>query len=645
MPINKKLLVACLFTFLPIPFIAAKAEAPLPVEAFSRLPNLQAAQLSPDGQRLAVLMPVNGKVALVILPTESSSGIKPQVASASDWDITNFFWKGDHQVLVFLTQTTFVVGTQPVATSHLLKFDIDTQKLLDMSQPRTSQLAHGNSGGGHKVVYSFDLISPEPNDPDHILVSTGREAAQLNINNLSIETTFTGPSQMGEWFADSAGHIRAGMGYRSGVLNASTRGFYALNAAGGFDRFLSKEAFKGIRFLILGLAQDPSHLIVLSDHETGRLAAYEYDPATQTYLKTLASDDKYDVGRPLSWNGQLVGVLAPRTVYFDPDGAALQQMVDKALPDGRAIIRGMTPDRHFALVQVEAADKPTVLYKLTLGEKKKLAFIGSSYPELEGQALASVKKVHYQTRDGQPIEAILTMPAGVKRPIAFVVMPHGGPTAEDSAVFDYWTQFLASRGYGVLQPNFRGSTGYGVAHLRAGYGQWAGVMQNDVDDGTKWLIDQHMADPARICIVGASYGGYSALVAATSRPDLYRCAAAYAPVTDVGDLVSRIELFNWKDDNLPVLGNADRSAAEISPARQAAKAAMPILLLHGEQDYTVPVDHSRKMEAALKAAGKPVDAVYYKDENHYLSLASTRQDVLSRLEAFLAHNIGPAPSN
>jgi len=645
MLINKKLLIASLFTFLPVPFIAAKAEAPLPVEAFSRLPNLQDAQLSPDGQRLAVLMPLNGKVALVILPVEHDSGIKPQVATASDWEITNFFWKDNHQVLVFLTQTDFVVGTQPVATSHLLKFDIDTQKLLDMSQPRTSQLAHNNSGDSHKVIYSFQLISSEPNDPDHILVSTGREAAQLNINNLSLEKVFTAPSEMGSWFVDPTGHVRAGTGYREGVLTKGTVSFYALNAAGSLERFQTKEPFNGIRFEILGLAQDPNHLVVLSDHETGRLAAYEYDPATKQYLKTLASDDKYDVGGPLRWNGKLVGVLAPRTVFFDPDGAALQQLVDKALPDGRAIIRGMTPDRHFALVQVEAADKPTVLYKLTLGEKKKLAFIGSSYPELEGHALASVKKVQYQTRDGQPIEAILTMPAGASKPIAFVVMPHGGPSAHDSAVFDYWTQFLASRGYGVLQPNFRGSTGYGEAHLRAGYGQWAGVMQNDVDDGTKWLINQHLADPARICIVGASYGGYSALVAATSRPDLYRCAAAYAPVTDVGDLVSRIELFNWKDANLPVLGNADRSSAEISPARQAAKAAMPILLFHGEQDYTVPVDHSRKMEAALKAAGKTVDAVYYKGENHYLSLASTRQDVLSRLDAFLAHNIGPVPSN
>lgn len=589
-------------------------------------------------------MPLNGKRALVILPVDKDSGIKPEVATSSEWEITNFFWKGDHQVISFLTQTDFYRGTQPVARTHLLKFEIETQKLTDLSQPLGNQLVHTGSAG-HKTINSMALISSEPNDPDHILVSTGRDAAQLNINNLSIETTFTAPSQMGDWFADSSGNIRAGEGYREGILRTGTVGFYAMTAAGSFDRFLTKEEFKGIRFLILGLAQDPSHLIVLSDYETGRLAAYEYDPSTHAYLKNLASDDQYDVGRPLLWNGRLVGVLSPRTVYFDPDAAALQQLVEKALPDGRPIIYGMTPDRHFALVQVEAADKPTVFYKLTLGDKKKLTFIGSSYPELEGKALAPVTKARYVTRDGQPIEAILTLPAGQKKPMAFVVMPHGGPSYHDEARFDYWAQFLASRGYGVLQPNFRGSTGYGVTHLRAGYGQWGGVMQNDVDDGTKWLIDQHLADPNRICIVGGSYGGYAALVAATSRPDLYRCAAAFAPVTDVEDLIHRIELFNWKDANLPVLGNTDRSSAEISPLQQAARAAMPILLFHGEQDYTVPVDHSHRLEAALKAAGKPVEAVYYKDENHYLSLASTRQDFLSRLEVFLGRNIGQAPSN
>lgn len=644
MHFDKKLLVACLVLLASLSTVAARAEAPPPVEAFSRLPNLQSAQLSPDGQRLAVMMPLNGKRALVVLPSEKDSGIKPQVATASEWDINNFFWKGNSQLIVFVAQTEFVFGTQPVATRRVVKFDVDTQQLTDLSQPRASQLVHTGSGG-HKVVNGYALISQEPNDPDHILVSTGREAAQLNINNLSIETVFTGPSEMGAWFADSTGHIRAGSGSREGIFNASTAGFYALNASGGFDRFLTKEAFKGIRFVILGLAQDPSHLIVLSDHETGRLAAYEYDPATKTYLKNLASDAKYDVDRPLRWNGQLVGVLSPRTVFFDPDGAALQQLVDKALPDGRPIIYGMTPERRFALVEVESADKPTVFYKLALGDKKKLTFLGSSYPELEGKASAPVTKVQYTTRDGQPIEAILTMPPGQKKPISFVVMPHGGPTDHDEADFDYWAQFLASRGYGVFQPNFRGSTGYGVTHLRAGYDQWAGVMQNDVDDGTKWLVSQHLADPARICIVGASYGGYTALVAATGQPGLYRCAIAFAPVTDVGDLVHRIELFNWKDDNLPILGNSGRPLDEISPILRVAKAGMPILLLHGERDYTVPVDQSRRMEAALKAAGKPVEAVYYKDENHYLSLASTRQDFLSRLETFLDHNIGQVASN
>ncbi len=503
------------------------------------------------------------------------------------------------------------------------------------------------------------IVSQLVDDPDHVLVAlrgqfaqdrnhaqTSRaELAEVDIHSRTISSTRKGPERAARWIIDEKGVPRAAISTSVGMSTDFSFNFYSVHEDGSYSLLQTTKFNDGPQFDIIGVAQDPNHLVVLSDRETGRLAAYEYDPATQTFLKTLASDEKYDVGAPLWWAGRLVGVTEPKTVYFDPSAAGLQGLVDKALPDTRNVIAGMTPDQHYALVRAYSSDRPMALYRLTLGDKKKLALIGVDYPELDNLTLGSVKKVQYAARDGQQIEAILTLPPKQKGNIPFVVLPHGGPTSSDRERFDYWAQFLASRGYGVLQPNFRGSTGYGTKFQRAGFAQWGGLMQTDVDDGTKWLIDQHLADPARICIVGGSYGGYAALVAATSRPDLYRCAAAWAPVTDVGDLVHRIELFNWKDPNLPLIGNAGSSTGEISPAEQAARAAMPILLFHGEEDYTVPVEQTRKMEAALKAAGKPVEAVYYKGENHYLTLASTRQDFFARLEAFLAHNIGPAPSN
>jgi dipeptidyl aminopeptidase/acylaminoacyl peptidase len=620
--VAKHFLMPCLILAGAMPMLSSALAAAPPIEAFSRLPALYGAQLSPDGERLAVLMPIDGKKALVILPTNKDSGIKPQVAGSGDWEITLFFWKTNQELYAQLTRTSRVNRGQPLREARMIRFNIDTQKLTELLR------------GG-----SFGIADSMMRDPEHMLVNRGR-LDKVDLYNESESMVEKGPGLVSQWFLDSQYVPRAAESVRDEL-----RTFYTIDGGNGFTKFETIKPMSGPRFEVLGVASDPTHLVVLSDHENGFLAAYEYDPAKQSFIRPLASAGTRDVGGAIYWDNRLVGTFEPKPAYFDAESTALQSLIDKALPDTRNIIVQMTPDRHFALVRATSSDRPTALYRLTLGDKKKLDLIGSDYPELEGQTLASVKKVQYTARDGQQIEAILTLPAGLKGPLPFVVLPHGGPTARDTDAFDYWAQFLASRGYGVLQPNFRGSTGYGTAFMRAGYGQWGGLMQNDVDDGTKWLLEQHLATAGRICIVGGSYGGYVALYAATARPDLYRCAAAWAPVSDVGDLIHRLNLFDYKDPGIPTLGKTDTDTDVISPARHADKVNMPILIAHGEEDYTVPVDHTRTMEAALKKAGKPVEVVYYKDENHYLSLASTRKDFFSRLEAFLGRNIGAPAVN
>jgi len=622
--IGKSPLLACLILIATaIVPSAARAEASRPpIEAFTRLPNLYDAQLSPDGARLAVLMPIDGKKKLVVLPSSKDSGIKPQVAGSGDWEIALFFWKTNQELYAQLTRTRRRTGTQPVREARMIRFNIETEKITEF-QP-----------GGFGGVAFFSIVSAMPTDPDHLLIDDGR-LERVNLSNESLSLVVNGPGVVSEWFLDSHYAPRAAESGRNHMMTE-----YTIAEDGDYKVFQTAQYTSGRRFVVVGVAEDPTHLIVLSDQEAGFLTAYEYDPAKQSVVRKIASAPGVDIDNPILWDGRVVGFSLPKTMYFDPEAAALQGLVDKALPDTLNILAQITADHHFALVRAEDSSRSTALYKLTLGDKKKLELIGTDYPELEGLTLAPVKQVQYAARDGQKIEAILTMPAGQTGPLPFVVLPHGGPTAQDVKAFDYWAQFLASRGYGVLQPNFRGSTGYGTAFQRAGYGQWGGTMQNDVDDGAKWLLDQHMAAPGRICIVGASYGGYAALYAATSRPDLYRCAAAWAPVTDIDDLIHRLNLFNYEDPNIPTLGRADVNSNAVSPAQRADKVAMPILIGHGEEDYTVPVEHTKTMEAALKKAGKPAEVVYYKDENHYLSLASTRKDFFARLEAFLGRNIG-----
>jgi dipeptidyl aminopeptidase/acylaminoacyl peptidase len=200
---------------------------------------------------------------------------------------------------------------------------------------------------------------------------------------------------------------------------------------------------------------------------------------------------------------------------------------------------------------------------------------------------------------------------------------------------------IASRGYGVLQPNFRGSTGYGAAFERAGFRQWGLAMQDDLADGTKWLIDRKLADPARICIVGWSYGGYAALMGAIETPDLYRCAASMAGVTDLSRRLDRAQRSRLADLNLPRYDSDPEAIAANSPLLHADRIRIPILLAHGRRDFTVPVEDTEAMEAALRDAGKPVEAIYFDDDDHYLFREEDRIAYLKALDRFLAANLGP----
>jgi dipeptidyl aminopeptidase/acylaminoacyl peptidase len=226
-----------------------------------------------------------------------------------------------------------------------------------------------------------------------------------------------------------------------------------------------------------------------------------------------------------------------------------------------------------------------------------------------------------------------------------VVLPHGGPESRDARAFDWLAQFLASRGYAVLQPQFRGSTGYGEAHRKAGYRQWGRLMQDDVSDGVKALIEQGIADPKRICIVGASYGGYAALAGAAFTPELYACAVSINGVSNLPAMLSFEETYSGKDsDSVSYWKDhiGSRTSPEVisrSPSRAAANVRAPVLLLHGVNDSVVPITQSREMATALKSLAKPYTLIELPGEDHWLSRSDSRTRVLTEMEAFLATHL------
>jgi dipeptidyl aminopeptidase/acylaminoacyl peptidase len=301
------------------------------------------------------------------------------------------------------------------------------------------------------------------------------------------------------------------------------------------------------------------------------------------------------------------------------------------------------------IVRTTYADRAPMFYLFDANERTAKA-IGAAYPALDGVRLAPRLPYTYKARDGVEIPGYLTRPLGVEGPAPLVLLPHRGPTDRDVEGFDWLAHFLASRGYAVLQPNYRGSSGYGRAWEDAGHGGWGiGVMQHDLTDGVAAVVAAGVADPERICIVGASYGGYAALAGAVFTPELYRCAAAINGISDLRDMYTlyigrrdgRSAAMTYWERSMGI--ENVRSPREMldaaSPAEHAGQAKAPVLLIHGRDDAVVPVGQSKKMERALRDAGKTAQLIELEGEDHWLSEATTRLQTLEALDAFLAQHL------
>ncbi|MBI1404928.1 MAG: alpha/beta fold hydrolase [Caulobacter sp.] len=332
-----------------------------------------------------------------------------------------------------------------------------------------------------------------------------------------------------------------------------------------------------------------------------------------------------------------------RVRWVDPQLATLDAAVAAMFPGQRVAMDSWSKDRLAALVEVEGPGNAGAYWLVRPGEDYRFR-VGDNYPAIPPESVAPVQAYSFTARDGLKIDGFLTLPPG-RRPkgLPLIVMPHGGPAARDVDAFDWWAQALAARGYAVLQPNFRGSSGQGLDFEEAGHRQWGRAMQTDLGDGVAALAADGTIDPGRVCIIGASYGGYAALAGATLTPDLYRCAVSVAGVSDLPAMIRYSQGPKRKDTFAlrywsRVIGDpvADAEALKAaSPLYQVAALKAPLLLIHGRNDTTVPLAQSTAMRDAATAAGKQVSYLELEDEDHHLRREKTRTQMLAAIYDFL----------
>ena len=619
----------------------ALADGLAPVEAYGKLPAIEAPRLSPDGNTIAFLSSINGRRCLAVHRLDSD---RPNHAICpGNYEVRSFSWKNADRLIIDVYEQSSPLGGELRTESQLLAIDLSGEHGIPLME----------SGAERAVDFGQDrIIDMLSDDPGHVLISAYRsdpdspDVVKVDINTGYRRTVVTGRNRITNWKTDGAGHVRLGSAVQDGILSV----YYRDDADGPFRVIRRVEAANASQFAPLSVGAEPGILYVASTEPTGRRAIYRYDVNADRLLEPYASNPAVDIDSVVMDRGVPLGygftIDEPSLIYTDTAFRQDAEQVAAALPQFRTTVVDAAAGGRRLLILAAGGNRPGSYYILTRTEHTAtLVPLGSIHPDIPNGALAPVTPVSYRSRDGLVINGYVTLPPGTavsdRRSIPFVVMPHGGPSARDTLGFDYIAQMIASRGYGVLQPNYRGSRGYGGAFEKAGYQQWGLKMQDDVTDGTHWLIDQKLADPKRICIVGWSYGGYAALMGAIKTPDLYRCAVSMAGVTDLRRRLDRANQSRFADLNLPRFDSDPAVIDANSPVLHADQIRIPILLAHGRRDFTVSVADTQDMEAALKKSGKQVTSLYFDDDDHYLFREEDRVRFLKALDGFLAENLGP----
>lgn len=633
------------------------AHAAPPVEAFGKRPMISNVVISPGGTHYAALQWINGKEVVAIYSLYGKTNedrvklLDVDIYRDYQERVRSVSWLNDDTVGVAIGFEAQRYGTPTFETRLIAaRADLSDIRRIPKVRKRTGKSAKGQES--REGQFQDNILDFIDDDPTRILMPLDREGngGQLNIYRVKIATgavekVTDGGRGVFYYMTDEQGVVRL----RSSVYGKRTVIEVRHSEASAWETLFDADRGEDFKVVPIGFSHDPNVLFVSEINETGFDEIFEYDISRRTKGNKVLTLSGVDVDDSVKdrYTRAVTGFSHARDYwqihYTDGQLKSVQALVDKELPGTQNRILNYDRNRSLFVVFASGSKHPGTYYIYVKRQRQLIKVLDRNALPIDPAALGSMKPVSYTARDGTEIPAYLTTPPQGKVPFPTIVMPHGGPTSRDYLTWDYQVQFLASRGYAVLQPNFRGSSGFGEDFKHAGYEQWGLLMQDDVTDGAKALIDQGIADPDRMCIVGSSYGGYAALMGAVVTPELFQCAVSFAGVTDILKTVAENRQYKFSTDNPPNIGSRKDDHDQLhdtSPINNIDAIKVPILLVHGDKDLSVGVDQSKRMAKSLKEAGKPHKIVVLKDANHYLELERHRLRFLRELEAFLDDNIG-----
>jgi acetyl esterase/lipase len=617
----------------PAPAAAPAAATRYDASVFAALPAIEGPELSPDGKQLAARLAVNNKQYFGVIALDGS---QQRLIPIEDIELNWWNWINNEWLALGVGQVTKVMGDDWYI-SRAAALNSRTQKFVTLSNRDSAQdaddLLWTATDGTARVMIASQTSIYSNED------GFWPKVEEIDVAANKRRTVLTGREGVMNWYADASGTVRMGIG--TTLDGRSRRLLYRNNGREGFrivDRAKGIHDSLAVPALFL---PEPGKALAIQDDDNGFSSLYEFDLTTMQRGKQLFASPGYDIGGLVTdrSGSRYLGVALDEnrsTVrWTDPAMAALQQKLNAKIKGGQPQILSFTADLSVVLVQVGDAASPGA-YFIYRAADDSMTLLSLNNETLGLKRLHPVRTIRYKARDGLEIAAVLTLPTKDATNLPLIVMPHGGPGARDSEEWDWWAQFLADRGYAVVQPNYRGSTGYGTQFQAKGEGQWGLAMQDDLNDAVTELARQKLIDPKRVCMVGASYGGYAALRAAQRDGAIYRCAVSYAGVSDL----ERMKRYNMRflggDATKDWLKAQAPDFKAISPFYHPEQFSVPVLILHGRKDRVVPFAQSKEMVERLKAAGKTVEFIDQREGDHHFTRGEDRLEFLKALEAFLA---------